>query len=184
MKIADTKIAGVHVVETKPFTDDRGSFYRAYCARELKPVLGDRQIVQINHATTTKPGAIRGMHFQQAPHAEMKLVRCLRGRIWDVALDLRRGSPTFLQWHAEELTPGNKKMMIIPEGCAHGLQAQEPDSEVLYLHTAYYEPKAEGGVNYADPMIRINWPLPPADLSARDAGHPLLDKNFKGLPIS
>ena len=181
MKIADTAIADVHVIETTPVTDQRGSFARLYC--EQAPVLRGRHIVQVNHAKTAKEGAVRGFHFQRPPHAEMKFVRCLRGRIWDIALDLRAGSPTFLKWHGEELTEGNMRMLCIPEGCAHGVQALEPGSEVLYLHTAFYEPSSEGGVQHDDPAIRIKWPLPVTDLSARDAQHPLLDKQFKGLAV-
>lgn len=181
MKITDTKITGVKIVETTARADDRGSFMRAFCARELAPVLGDRIIVQINHSRTTKVGAIRGLHFQKQPHAEMKMIRCLQGRIFDVAVDLRQGSPTFLQWHAEELTPGNMKMMAIPEGCAHGFQVLESETELLYLHTAYYEPSSEGGIHYADPRVNIKWPLAATDFSERDASHPFLDDQFTGI---
>ena len=181
MKITDTKISGVHIIETTPLVDDRGSFARAFCARELEPILQGRTIAQINQSKTTKAGAIRGMHFQRTPYAEVKLVRCLRGRIWDVALDLRKESPTFLQWHAQELTPGNMKMMIVPERCAHGFQTLEADSEVLYLHTEFYEPSSEGGIHYADPRINIDWPLAVSDLSPRDATHPRIDDTFTGI---
>jgi dTDP-4-dehydrorhamnose 3,5-epimerase len=111
----------------------------------------------------------------------MKLIRCLKGKIWDVAVDLRCGSPTFLQWHAEELTPHNAKLFVLPEGCAHGFQVLEPDSELLYLHTAPYHPKAEGGVAWNDPRLAISWPLPPVDLSQRDNNHPWLALNFEGI---
>ena len=183
MKIQDTDIPGVHIIETTAHSDDRGSFMRAFCARELAPVLGNCTIVQINHSKTMQTGAIRGLHFQPVPHAEMKMVRCLRGRVWDVVLDLRKNSPTFLGYHAEELTPDNKKMIVVPEGCAHGFQVLEPESEMLYLHTEYYEPAAEGGIHYADPRIGIKWPLPVADLSPRDSTHPLLDATFTGIQI-
>lgn len=181
MKITNTRIPGVHVIETTIHADHRGHFARAFCDRELAPVLGGRHITQMNLSKTVATGAVRGMHYQNAPHTEMKLVRCLRGRLWDVALDLRKDSPTFLQWHAEELTPANMKMLLIPEGCAHGFQAQEPDTEVLYLHTGYYEPSSEGGVNHADPLIGLAWPLPVTDISARDAAYPLLGAGFRGI---
>jgi dTDP-4-dehydrorhamnose 3,5-epimerase len=181
MKITDTKIAGVHVIETTAHADHRGSFARGFCARELAPVLGGRTIVQINLSKTATAGAVRGMHYQNAPHAELKMVRCLRGRMMDVALDLRHGSPTFLQWHAEELSPGNMKMMLIPEGCAHGFQSLEPDTEVLYLHTQFYEPSSEGGVNHTDPRCAITWPLPVTDISARDTNYPMLGNQFQGI---
>lgn len=169
------------VVETTPHIDARGAFARLYCERELAALIGTRRIVQINHSRTATVGAIRGMHFQHPPHAEMKLVRCLKGRVWDVAVDLRRNSPTFLRWHAEELTPTNARMMVIPEGFAHGFQAMEAESELLYLHTALYTPDAEGGVRHDDPRLAIAWPLLVADLSPRDSSHPLIKPDFNGI---
>ena len=145
--------------------------------------MGDRRIVQINHSMTRSVGAVRGMHFQHPPHAEMKMVRCLKGRVWDVAVDLRHGSPTFLQWHAVELSPENALMMLIPEGCAHGFQVLEGDAELLYLHTSFYTPESEGGVRYDDPVIGIQWPLAVCDLSLRDQQHPLVNNEFQGLKI-
>jgi dTDP-4-dehydrorhamnose 3,5-epimerase len=146
-------------------------------------VVGRRPIVQINHSCTTRVGAIRGLHFQYPPHAEMKLVRCLRGRVWDVAVDLRTGSPTFLRWHAEELSPRNARMLVIPEGCAHGFQVLDPDSELLYLHTASYAPPFDGGVRFDDPRLDIDWPLPLTDLSERDRCHAFLKADFSGLVV-
>ncbi|MBI3898540.1 MAG: dTDP-4-dehydrorhamnose 3,5-epimerase [Gammaproteobacteria bacterium] len=181
MKILHTALPGVLVVEAVPIADDRGAFTRLYCERELASIIGDRRIVQINHSRTAKIGAVRGMHYQHPPHAEMKLVRCLKGRVWDVAVDLRAGSPTFLQWHAEELAPGNARMMVIPEGCAHGFQVLEPDSELLYLHTAFYTPEAEDGVSCNDLRLGITWPLPVADLSRRDSNHPALTPSYPGI---
>lgn len=133
---------------------------------------------------TTSPGAIRGMHFQNPPYAEMKLVRCLRGRVWDVAIDLRAGSETFLRWHAEELSAENRLMMAIPEGFAHGFQVLEPESELLYLHTAVYHRSSEGGVPFDDPRLAIRWPLPVTDVSVRDAQHPPITQHFTGIAIN
>lgn len=181
MNLLRTPIAGLMVAETRPFADHRGAFARLYCRKELAPAIGARQIVQINHSMTRTVGAMRGMHFQHPPHAEMKLVRCLKGRVWDVAVDLRAGSPTFLQWHAEELSADNARMFVIPEGFAHGFQVLEPDSQLLYLHTAFYEPASEGGLSCTDPRLAIAWPLPVQDLSLRDAGHPALTDNFSGI---
>jgi dTDP-4-dehydrorhamnose 3,5-epimerase len=181
MKIIGTPIDGVEIIETTPLSDQRGSFARWFCAKELAPVLNGRSIVQINHSRTAKKGSIRGMHYQKPPHGEMKFVRCIRGKVWDVALDLREGSPSFLQWQAVELTPENGLLLAIPERCAHGFQVIEPDSELLYLHTAYYEPSAEGGVHFADPLTMIQWPLPPADVSERDSSHPPLTHSFRGI---
>jgi len=181
MKLEATQISGLYVSETTPFRDARGAFSRLYCENELADAVGSRRIVQINHSRTASVGAVRGMHFQRAPHAEMKMVRCLKGRVWDVAVDLREGSPTLLQWYACELTPDNGRMLVIPEGCAHGFQVLEADSELLYLHTAAYTPEAEGGVRHDDPAIAIDWPLPVAELSERDRHHALITEGFKGL---
>ena len=183
VNISHTPIPDLVVVEATPHIDNRGAFARLYCERELASIIGPRRIVQINHSRTAAIGAVRGLHYQLPPHAEMKLVRCLKGRVWDVAVDLRHDSPTFLHWHAEELTPANSRMMVIPEGFAHGFQVLEPESELLYLHTAFYEPEAEGGLHHDDPSLAINWPLAVTDLSARDGSHTLIDFNFSGISL-
>ena len=181
--LQSTPIPGVSVAKSAAFIDHRGGFTRLFCARELAQIMGERQIVQSNHSLTATVGAVRGMHYQRPPHAELKIVRCLRGRVWDVAVDLRAGSPTFLRWHAEELTPGNARALIIPEGCAHGFQCLEPDTELLYYHTAFYTPEAEDGVLYDDPLLAITWPLPVRDVSARDRRHPRLSTDFRGISV-
>jgi len=183
MKVYPTTLSGVMVVESTPFVDHRGAFSRLYCAKELSGIIGNRRIVQINHSCTSTVGAVRGMHYQRPPHAEMKLVRCLKGRVWDVTVDLRAGSPTFLKWHAEELTPDNARMMVIPEGCAHGFQVLEADSELLYLHTEFYTPECEGGLYYKDTSINIAWPLPTVDLSQRDSAYLPITPNFTGIAV-
>ncbi|HET7547367.1 MAG TPA: dTDP-4-dehydrorhamnose 3,5-epimerase [Usitatibacter sp.] len=179
--IHDTPIAGVKVLQSDAFLDERGAFGRIYCDRELESIVGRRSVVQINLSVTRRVGAVRGMHFQRAPHAEIKIVRCLRGRVLDVAVDLRRGSPTLMKWTACELSPQSQRALVIPEGCAHGFQVLEPDSELLYLHTAHYAKEAEGGVRFDDPRVAIAWPLAPVDLSARDRNHPLLPPDFDGI---
>lgn len=183
MNIRQTGIAGAVVVEGTPHTDHRGAFSRIFCEQALTEVIGKRHIVQANHSRTDAVGAVRGMHFQHPPHAEMKLVRCIRGRVWDVVVDLRTGSPTFLQWHAEELDPVSSSMLIIPEGCAHGFQVLEADSELLYLHTAPYTPTAEGALRFDDPRLAIRWPLLVTDLSERDKKHALLTSDFVGISV-
>jgi len=130
-----------------------------------------------------RQGGGRGLHYQLPPAAEMKMVRCIRGRVWDVTVDLRKNSPTFLQWHAEALTPVNRRMMVIPEGCAHGFQVLEADSELLYLHTAAYAPHLERGLRYDDPRLSISWPLDVGDISRRDMAHAWLDDNFAGVQL-
>ncbi len=183
MNLVETSIHGVRVIENTAFQDNRGAFSRLFCSRELQTVIGQRAIVQINHSMTHSVGAVRGLHFQNPPHAEMKIVRCLKGRVFDVAVDLRQGSPTFLKWSAIELTPESHLAFVIPEGCAHGFQVLEEDSELLYLHTAFYTPDAEGAIRYNDPSIGVNWPLAPTDLSARDLSHPHLKEDYKGIVL-
>ncbi|CAM3412339.1 dTDP-4-dehydrorhamnose 3,5-epimerase [Mycobacterium colombiense] len=183
MNIIDTPLAGLKVVQSSPHRDARGAFLRLFCAQELRAVVGQRQIAQINHSRTSNVGAVRGLHFQHPPHAEMKMIRCLRGRVWDVAVDLRAESPTFLRWYAQELAQEDAQMLVIPEGFAHGFQVLEPESELLYLHTALYHPPAEGGLRYDDPRLAIAWPLQPQDLSPRDQAHPLLNADFTGVTL-
>lgn len=183
MNVVPTRLAGVVAVETAGFADQRGVFTRFYCEGELSPVIGERRIVQINHSQNVAAGTVRGMHYQHPPHAEMKLVRCIKGRVWDVALDLRAGSPTFLQWHGEELSAENQRMLVIPEGCAHGFQALEAGSELLYLSTAFYAPEAEGGVACDDPRLGIAWPLPVTGLSPRDGNHEPIADDFAGIHV-
>jgi len=181
LTVRPTEIQGVFVAETTPFADHRGAFARFFCADELAPVLGERSIVQINHSRTREVGAVRGMHFQRPPHAEMKLVRCVRGRVFDVALDLRADSPTFLRWHAEPLDPTTARMLVVPEGCAHGFQVLEEESEILYMVTEFYSPESEEGVHPEDPMISIQWPLPVRELSRKDACQRFLTPSYTGL---
>jgi dTDP-4-dehydrorhamnose 3,5-epimerase len=183
MNTRATSITGVMVVQTQRVEDQRGAFARLFCEEELRELMGARRIVQINHSKTAARGAVRGMHLQVPPHAEMKLVRCSRGKVWDVAVDMRAGSPTFLRWHAEELSSANARMLVIPEGCAHGFQVLEADSELLYLHTAAYAPEAERGFDCQDPMLAIDWPLPVGERSARDLHHPAIEPGFQGLTL-
>lgn len=180
MKTYPAGISGISVVETSPYNDERGYFYRAFCRQELTQIIGGREIEQINLSCTVAVGAVRGLHFQRAPHAEMKMIRCVRGRVWDVALDVRKDSATYLQWHAVELSAENRLMVVIPEGCAHGFQVLEPESELLYLHTACYSPELEGGVRFDDPLVAINWPLAVSEISSRDLSYPLLRPDYQG----
>jgi dTDP-4-dehydrorhamnose 3,5-epimerase len=181
MKQVTTQLKGVSVVESKLRIDQRGSFSRLFCDQELSTIVGDRKIVQINQSRTLVKGVIRGMHFQYSPYCEMKMVRCLKGKAFDVALDLRAGSQTFLQWHAEILTPENARMLVIPEGCAHGFQSLESVTELLYLHTEHYKAECEGGVSFNDPAFDIRWPLACSEISDRDRAHSLIGNNFTGI---
>jgi dTDP-4-dehydrorhamnose 3,5-epimerase len=181
--ILDTPIADLKIVERQQLGDSRGFLARIFCADELAVAGWHKPIIQINQTFTQKQGTMRGMHFQRPPHVEMKLVTCLRGAIWDVAVDLRAGSPTFMQWHAEELSAANHRALLIPEGFAHGFQSLSGDCELIYLHSEAYAPEAEAGLNPQDPMLSISWPLAITELSARDAQHPMLDHHFKGVTL-
>jgi dTDP-4-dehydrorhamnose 3,5-epimerase len=176
-----TPLAGLTVVRRKPIQDERGLFERLYCREELLAAGISKPIVQINRSLTRKTGTVRGMHFQRPPHAETKIVSCLRGRIFDVAVDIRAGSSTFLQWHGETLSEENCLSLIIPEGFAHGFQTLTPDCELLYLHTAAYEPQAEGALNAQDSRLGIAWPLPIGEMSDRDRSYPSLSRDFSGI---
>jgi dTDP-4-dehydrorhamnose 3,5-epimerase len=179
--IEKTPIDGLRVIQRKPIGDERGYLQRMFCSDELKSILGQRSIMQINHTLTANVGTVRGMHFQNPPYAEMKLVSCLRGEVFDVAVDLRENSPTFLQWHAELLTGTNHKTIVIPEGFAHGFQTLADDCELLYLHTVAYAPDAEAGLNALDPRLAIAWPKSITERSMRDQHHGMLTPGFSGL---
>lgn len=180
--ILDTPIQGLSLLQRKPIGDDRGYLERMFCSEELQSLIPEKNIIQINHTLTAKRGTVRGMHFQHPPHAEIKFVSCLRGEVFDVAVDLRRGSATFLHWHAEILSADNHKTLVIPEGFAHGFQTLTKDCEMLYLHTTAYRAEAEGGLNARDPRLAIQWLLPIAEQSARDSAHPLVSEDFSGVP--
>lgn len=183
MNAQETGISGVYVVGARVLEDQRGLFYRAFCDSALERILGGKPIRQTNVSVTRAVGAVRGLHFQYPPSAEIKLVRCLKGRVWDLAVDLRKGSDTFLQYHAATLSPGEANMLVIPEGCAHGFQVLEEDSTLLYLHTAAYDPGSEGGVRFDDPRVGVDWPLEVRQVSERDRNHPLLTHSFEGIEI-
>lgn len=178
-----TDLSGAFVASSRPFRDCRGQFARFFDRGLLAAIHKDRPIVQVNHSRTVTVGAVRGLHFQRPPYLEAKWVRCIRGRVFDVAVDLRRSSPTFLRHVSVELSPDLENMLFIPEGCAHGFQVLEPESELLYLHTQSYEPSSEGGVRWDDPVLAIDWPLPVTDISQRDQSHPLLASDFEGLLV-
>ena len=183
MKITPLAIKGACVIDTEAHQDERGAFTRFFCESELGPVLEGKPIVQINHSLTRKQGAVRGLHFQRKPAAEAKLVRCLAGAVFDVCVDLRAGSPTFLQWCGVELSPQDSRAVYVPEGCAHGFQVVEAGAQLLYLHTGAYSPADENGIGHDDPRLGIVWPLPVSDLSERDRNHPRLAVDFKGLTL-
>lgn len=179
--ITETPLAGLKVLKRQQLTDSRGFISRLFCAQEFTAIGWNRSIAQINQTSTLYKGSIRGMHFQHPPFSEMKLVSCLRGEIWDVAVDIRSDSPTFLQWYGVSLSADNCLGLMIPEGFAHGFQTLTDNAELLYCHSAAYHPEAEGGLHPMDPDLAIDWPLPAANISARDISQPLVHVSFKGI---
>jgi len=181
--ITDLSLAGLKRVERQRLGDSRGFLSRLFCAEQLATAGWLQPIAQINHTYTGRCGTVRGMHFQRPPHAEMKLVTCVQGEVWDVAVDLRAGSPTFLRWHAERLSADNGRALLIPEGFAHGFQTLTDGVELLYCHSAAYAPDAEGGIHPQDERLGVTWPLAITELSARDAAHPMLEAGFEGVAL-
>jgi len=176
-----TSLDKLILVQRQRSEDVRGFFSRFFCAEELALAGFTLPIAQINHTFTARRGAVRGMHFQRAPHAEDKFISCLRGEIFDVAVDLRRSSPTFLKWHAAVLSAENGRSLLVPQGFAHGFQTLTDDCELIYLHSRPYAASAEGALNAADPALSIKWPLPINDISQRDASHPFISSDFQGI---
>lgn len=172
MNFIETKLAGAYIIELQPFVDERGSFTRSWCANEFAANGLASSMVQANISLNRKRGTLRGMHYQHAPHAEAKLVRCTRGSVYDVALDLRLDSPTYRQWTAVELDANGMRMFYIPEGCAHGFITLADDTELMYQVSAFYAPGTEGGVRYNDPACAIEWPLEVSVISAKDQAWP------------
>lgn len=182
--ITDAPIEGVKVVTRKPIGDERGWFERFFCLETLQDVgWSENGIVHVNHTFTAQKGTVRGMHYQKPPHAEYKFVSCLSGKIYDVALDLRKDSPTFLQHFGIELSQENHTSLLVPEGVAHGFQAMSEDTVILYLVSKAYNFDFEGIINPSDPKIGIEWPLPPENLSEKDQNQPFIDDAFEGLAV-
>ena len=176
-ELIETPLENVWEIRGRSFKDQRGAFTNAFRIQEpvFQKVWGNRSIAQVNVSCTKSVGTVRGLHYQAAPYSEAKLIRCLRGRVWDVAVDLRIHSPTYGTWHAVELTPNLGNAFVIPEGCAHGFQVLESRSELLYLHSGCWAPEAETGVCWNDPTIAVNWPKPVTLVSDRDSSLPFLE---------
>ncbi|PIW26501.1 MAG: dTDP-4-dehydrorhamnose 3,5-epimerase [Rhodospirillales bacterium CG15_BIG_FIL_POST_REV_8_21_14_020_66_15] len=170
-------LSGAFVVDLEPYSDDRGDFVRAWCRNEFDRQGLATEFVQGNASINPVAGTMRGLHYQAAPHTEAKLVRCIRGAIYDVIVDLRTDSPSYLQWISIELSPRLLRMVYVPEYFAHGFQTLEPDTEINYLVSAFYEPKAACGLRYDDPGLGIDWPLPVTRISVQDRAWPSLAKS-------
>jgi dTDP-4-dehydrorhamnose 3,5-epimerase len=175
MIFTETPLEGAHLIELDRRGDDRGFFARAFCVNEFDAHGLDRNVVQINNSLSGQRGTLRGLHYQVAPQAETKIVRCIRGSLWDVILDLRHGSRTFGESYAAELTAANRKMMYVPKGFAHGFLTLEDNTEVFYLVTAFYAPELERGIRWNDPRFGIAWPFGPVVISDKDRSHPDFD---------
>lgn len=167
-----TKLPGVWLVRLELREDERGSFARSWCAREFLAHGLNPSLAQCNVSFSRRRGTLRGLHYQAPPHAEAKLVRCIRGAIYDVALDLRPASPTFKHWTAVELTAENRRALYVPEGCAHGFQSLTDESEVFYQMSEFYQPESARGVRWNDPAFGIEWPVAEPIMAERDRAYP------------
>lgn len=174
MKFHNLHIPNAMILEPEPHSDSRGFFARAFCGREMAQHGLQSTFVQANISYNYRKGTVRGLHFQLPPHGECKLVRCTRGAVYDVLVDMRPDSPTYLRYFGAELTERNRRMLYLPEMCAHGYQALTDDAEVTYFVSSYYSPESERGIHYNDPAIRIDWPLPVSEISEKDAGWQML----------
>jgi dTDP-4-dehydrorhamnose 3,5-epimerase len=174
LKFRATPLAGLYVVEIEPVKDDRGFFARSFCARDFQDHGLDQTVAQCNISFNEKAGTLRGLHFQAVPHEETRLVRCTRGAIYDVAVDVRPDSRTYLKSFAAELTPQNHRMMFIPRGFAHGFQTLVDHSEVSYLMSEFYHPESARGLRWDDPALGITWPIADLIISDKDRLYPLI----------
>jgi len=176
-----TNIDGVRIIKPEIMEDDRGGFYRYFCKKEFADI-HNKEFVQMNHSINKRKGTLRGLHYQKEPYGEAKLIRCVRGSILDVFVDLRTGSPTFLHWNSQIISDSDHTMIFLPEGIAHGFITLEDNTHVNYHHTEFYNPKAEGGFKYNDPTLSINWEIAPIVISERDKNHPYIG-DFKGIEL-
>lgn len=181
--VQKTAIDGLLRIRRRPQQDSRGSIERLFCTTLFDACCPGQTVRQVNRSITRLKGTLRGLHFQHPPHGEVKFVQCLRGAVYDVAVDLRHGSPSFLEWHAETLSAENGMGLLIPEGFAHGMQTLEDDTELLYFHTTDYTPAAEDGLDALDPRLDIRWPIAISEMSPRDRAHRAISPDFHGLSL-
>jgi dTDP-4-dehydrorhamnose 3,5-epimerase len=174
MKFEQTPLAGAYLVHLEPRADERGSFARVFCRQEFAVEGLESSFAQANVSTNRRAGTVRGMHFQREPDAEVKLVRCVKGAIYDVVVDMREDSATYLRWFGAELSEDNGIAMYVPKGFAHGYQALTDGATVFYFVSTFYAPQSEGGLRFDDPRLSIRWPRPVSEISAKDGAWPLL----------
>lgn len=183
IKLTETPLKGAFLLKPNKYEDHRGSFSRVFCRNEFSEIFSNNEIVQINHSITVKKGSVRGLHFQYPPNAEIKIIKCIKGKVFDVIVDVRENSPTFLSWYGVILSCQNMKSIYIPKGFAHGFQTMESNTELLYLHSEVYEQANEGGLNPNDPSLNIKWPMDISNISEKDQKSKLIEKNFKGIVL-
>lgn len=183
MKFIETSLSGCFIMEPNKLVDERGVFARTFCKREFSKIKFDKEFVQFNHSFNKYKGTIRGMHFQKPPFSETKLIRCINGSVFDVAVDLRADSPTFLQYFGVVLSAEAMNSILIPPGFAHGFQTLEDNVALIYHHTEYFTPSADSGICYNDPALKIEWKLPLTVISEKDKSYKQIDRNFKGITI-
>lgn len=181
MQFNRAPLAGACTIELERRGDSRGFFARAFCEKEFAAAGLETRFVQMNNSLSATKGTLRGMHYQLAPSTEVKVVRCIRGALYDVIADLRPDSPTYGKTFGAELTAENRTMMYVPRGCAHGLLTLTEDTEVMYLVSAYYAPEHERGMRFNDPWLSIDWPIAPVEISDKDRNWPLFDAPFHGV---
>ena len=175
MKFHKTRLPGALLIDMERLEDERGFFARTWCRKEFEAQGLNATLVQCNLSSNHRRGTLRGMHYQAPPSGETKLVRCTRGVVYDVIVDLRPASPTYLKWEAFELSAENRRQLFVPEGLAHGFQTLEDDSEVFYQMSEFYAPESARGLRWNDPTVGIEWPLEPSSISEKDSSLPLLD---------
>jgi dTDP-4-dehydrorhamnose 3,5-epimerase len=181
MNFIPTPLKGAYTIELEKKGDNRGFFARFFCENEFKDHSLITHFVQINNSLTEKKGTLRGMHYQLQPSAEVKVVRCIKGSLYDVILDLRPDSSTFGKWFGAELSAENRVMMYVPRGFAHGFVTLDNDTEALYLVSSFYSPQHERGIRYNDPKFNIQWPVQPVEISDKDKAWPDFDTSFHGI---
>ena len=184
MLFNDTGLTGAYWIECQPHRDARGLFARTYCKKEFEKIGHADEFVQYNHSHNICKGTLRGMHYQLPPFSEVKLIRCIKGSVFDIIVDIRQDSPTFLQHFGIKLSEHNMRMLYVPQGFCHGFQTLEDDTALIYHHTAYYAPQYERGLRFDDPKLQLNWPLPPSEMSSKDQQYAFLDDRFLGIQSS
>jgi dTDP-4-dehydrorhamnose 3,5-epimerase len=180
-KINKTSLLDLFIVDLKPLKDNRGYLKRLYCNDQFINIMSNKPISQINYTFTKKKGSVRGLHYQIKPFSEKKIITCIKGEVYDVAVDLRKNSPTFLKYFSIILSEKNNKMIVIPEGFAHGFQTLKDNCEMMYFHSKSFNAKSERGINSLDPKLNIKWPLNFTQISDKDKNHTFLKIYFKGV---